>query len=150
MDDRTRTQLLVASLVGVAVAAVLASFVYGIAVPGTPGNGLHVADVEGAWTAEGDSRARLLIRADGSAEVTGEGQVKGCAALMWGDGRTAEATWVFGDTDDPRTVHLRLPGPDTASGCSFDLVVDDSGTGATSPAPPGAAGGRWVRGDTPH
>ncbi|MCX5405298.1 hypothetical protein OHA37_15560 [Streptomyces sp. NBC_00335] len=149
MDDRSRTPLLVAGLAGVAVVAVLASFVHGV-VGGEDEAPLRVADVEGTWTAEDDSRARLLIRADGSAEVSGEAQAKGCAVVMWSDGRSVEATWVFGDVDEPRTVHVDLPGHETVPPCSVDLVVKDSGIRASSSARAGAVPARWIRGPAPR
>lgn len=149
MDDRTRTQLLVAGLVGVAVVAVLASFVYGV-VGGEDEAPLRVADVEGTWTAEDGSGARLLIRADGSAEVTKEAQAKGCVWVMWHDGREVQAEWTFGDSDDPRTLHLELPGPETVDPCYFDLVVDGSGSLARASGPGVGAPDRYVRGEDAH
>ncbi|MFZ3472203.1 hypothetical protein ACODT3_15375 [Streptomyces sp. 4.24] len=143
MDDRTRTQLLVAGLVGTAVAAVLASFVYGI-VGGEDQTPLRVADVEGTWTAEDGGGARLFIRGDGSAEVSKEVQIRECAALMWADGRAVRAAWTFGDIDDPRTVFLRLQGPEAADTCHFDFTVADEGNRTSGPW------GTFVRSDVAH
>ncbi|MFZ3499647.1 hypothetical protein ACODT5_41675 [Streptomyces sp. 5.8] len=143
MDDRTRTSLLVAGLVGVAVVAVLASFVHGIA--GGEGKApLHVADVQGTWTFEDGTGARLLIRADGSVEVSKDAQIRECGVLMWPEGQVAKARWAFGDVDDPRMVSVELPGAEPGRTCRFDFTVADEGNRTAGP------GHAYVRSEAPH
>ncbi|MET9953768.1 hypothetical protein ABZ135_19735 [Streptomyces sp. NPDC006339] len=109
---------------------VVGGAVYGIVAGGAGEVALGVDDVEGAWIAEDGGDPRLVIRADGSAELMPEAQVEACAWVPAGGGRAA-ATWAFGDTDDPRVVHVELRHPETAERCFFDLDVEDSGERAT-------------------
>ncbi|MFD6891297.1 hypothetical protein [Streptomyces sp. NPDC059957] len=136
MDEMTRTPLsdskreflVVGGLLLLVIGALLGIIVHGLATQDDDDQvPLHVADVEGTWTSEDGTGARLLIRADGSVDVSKEAQIGGCGAPMWPDGRTVRAKWAFGDADDPRMVNLELRGPEAADACTFDFTVADEG-----------------------
>ncbi|MFD5147980.1 hypothetical protein [Streptomyces sp. NPDC058401] len=128
LSEPMRLFLQVAGLVLVAVLAVLGAAVYGLTALDSKGEiALDVADVEGTWTAEDGSGARLVIRRDGSVELSKEAQIMDCAALMWADGRVAKGTWAFGDSDDPRMVFVKARGSAPGDACSFDFRVVDGG-----------------------
>ncbi|MDV5146457.1 hypothetical protein R1T08_20195 [Streptomyces sp. SBC-4] len=149
MTDEPRVLRRVAGVMTVVVVAVVGSGVYDIVADDHDPVPLGVADVEGAWIAESGSDARLVVRGDGSAELTREAHVAACGGPPEHDGRTARATWVFGDSDEPRVVHLELRDPDTADPCSCDLHVDDSGGRAAASDPDGSSFSDYVRSNSP-
>ncbi|MEU3481175.1 hypothetical protein ACI2LO_11460 [Streptomyces sp. NPDC033754] len=129
MTDGARALFRVAGVLAVVVAAAVGIGLYEIfkirdyMVP------IGVADVEGAWTAEEGGDARLVVRGDGTAELTSAAQADVCGWPAGRDTRVIRAAWTFGDIDDPRLIHLELkyPDPDTAYPCYFDLYVDPDG-----------------------
>ncbi|CAM5506236.1 hypothetical protein [Streptomyces narbonensis] len=132
MTDEARVLLRVAGVLAMVVVAVAGADVYEIIADRDGTVALDVAEVERVWVAEDDGDARLVVRGDGSAELTPEAQLDACGwALGRDNGRTLRATWAFGDSDEPRMVFLELQDPDTAEPCYFDLYVADSSGRAT-------------------
>ncbi|MER7515207.1 hypothetical protein [Streptomyces sp. NPDC126499] len=148
MADEGRASLRMAGVMAAVVAVVVGGSVYGLVAESAGKAAIGVGDVEGAWIAEDDGDVRLVMRADGSAELEPKAQAEACAWVPAHDGRAA-ATWTFGDIDDPRVVHIEVRHPDTAERCYFDLDVAESGKRATvygeqaSPSVP-----TYVRGGT--
>ncbi|MFE4619934.1 hypothetical protein ACFRJ7_27910 [Streptomyces sp. NPDC056747] len=148
MTDEPRVLLRVAGVMTVVVVAVAGAGVYDIVADDYAPVPLGVADVEGTWVAEGGGGARLVVRGNGSAELTREAQVAACGGPPGHDVRAAQATWTFGDADEPRVVHLELRDPDTADPCSFEFHVDDSGGRAAASGLGGDSFADYVRGNS--
>ncbi|MFB7609956.1 hypothetical protein [Streptomyces gardneri] len=129
MTDTARALLRVVGVLAVVVAAVVGIGLYEIFKVRDYMVPIGVADVEGAWIAEEGNDARLVVREDGTAELTPEAQANVCGWPAGRDTRVIRAVWTFGDIDDPRLIHLELkyPDPDTAYPCYFDLHVDPDG-----------------------
>ncbi|MFE1548196.1 hypothetical protein [Streptomyces sp. NPDC058718] len=129
MTDEARAMLRVAGVLAVVVATVVGSGLYEIFKVRDHMVPIDVADVEGTWIAEDHGDARLVVRGDGTAELTREAQAEACGWPPGRDTRAIRATWTFGDVDEPRLIHLELkyPDPDTAYPCYFDLDIDPNG-----------------------
>ncbi|MER5206791.1 hypothetical protein [Streptomyces sp. NPDC002825] len=153
MTDVARVRPWVAGGMAVAVIAVVVGFGYDILTDlrGGGRSPLHVSDVEGVWIAAEDDGARLVVRGDGSAELTREAQADLCGGAPRPEPRAIPATWNFGDSDDPRLMNLEVRDPDSADPCCFDLTVDGSGARARVSGVSVGAGSisAFVRGDAP-
>ncbi|MFB6627950.1 hypothetical protein ACFCWD_21070 [Streptomyces sp. NPDC056374] len=145
MTHEARTLVRVTGVLAVVVATAVGIGLYNILRVPDYMVPIDTADVEGTWIAEEDGSARLVIRGDGTAELTPEAEATVCGWPTGRKTRVIRAAWTFGDADDPRLMHMEL---DAAYPCSFGFGVEPDGQ-------VGIVGGgdrpytRYIRSETP-
>ncbi|QES51830.1 hypothetical protein DEJ50_32240 [Streptomyces venezuelae] len=140
MTDRPRTFVWWTVAAAGLLTAALVSFLTDLTSNQSPPS-LTVSDVEGTWSASGDER--LMVRADGSAELAGVTEPEVNCGQHTGPNPsryTGPATWVF-DTypDESPGIRFDYPGPATGKTCRIHLslsISDQHGTRGFLPHAP--------------
>ncbi|MFC9385125.1 hypothetical protein [Streptomyces venezuelae] len=122
-DDRRKLISRFSLIAGVIALAIVVSALFFLLRSGNPP--LAMGDVEGVWRAEGGEKAQVLIRMDGTADLTDvpDGCPSGGAGYYSGP-----ANWAF-DTvlDESPGVRFSYELPDTSEGCSVYFSVPRPG-----------------------